>query len=69
MMIIAILGATSQIARDLTISFAAAEDKHLQLFARRPDKVSKWLASAGLPDRYLADDFSGFGKQESDAVI
>lgn len=66
---IAILGATSQIARDLIVSFSAAEDKHLHLFARRPEEVTKWLASAGLAGRYLVDGFSAFAKQEFDAVI
>jgi nucleoside-diphosphate-sugar epimerase len=69
MMRIAILGATSQIARDLIVSFSAAEDKHLHLFARRPDEVTKWLASVGLSGRYPVDDFSEFSKQEFDAVI
>ena len=66
---IAILGATSQIARDLIVSFSVAEDKQLHLFARRPDEVNKWLASVGLSRRYLVDDFSGFAKYEFDAVI
>ena len=57
---IAILGATSQIARDLIVLFSSSEDKHLQLFARRPDEVTKWLVSAGLPGRYPVDEFSGF---------
>lgn len=69
MMRIAILGATSQIARDLTVSFAAAEDKHLHLFARRPDEVTKWLASVGLSGRYPIDGFCEFATQEFDAVI
>lgn len=69
MMRIAILGATSQIARDLIVSFSAVEDKHLHLFARRPVEVAKWLASAGLPGRYPVDDFSGFAKHDFDAVI
>ncbi|MDO8264249.1 MAG: NAD-dependent epimerase/dehydratase family protein [Gallionella sp.] len=69
MMKIAILGATSQMARDLIVSFAAAEEKYLYLFARRPDEVTKWLASVGLSGRYLVDDFAGFAKQEFDAVI
>lgn len=68
-MYIAILGATSQIARDLIVSSAAAEDKQLHLFARRPDEVTKWLASVGLSGRYPVDDFSGFAKHEFDAVI
>lgn len=44
---VAILGATSQIVRDLIVSFSAAEGKYLHLFARRPDEVKKWLGSAG----------------------
>lgn len=66
---IAILGATSQIARDLIVSFSAAAEERLHLFARRPAEVTKWLASAGLSGRYPADEFSGFAKQEFDAVI
>lgn len=66
---IAILGATSQIARDLIVSVAAAGEKNLYLFARRPDDVKKWLASVGLAGRYPADDFSGFGGHEFDAII
>ncbi len=66
---IAILGATSQIARDLIVSSAAAEDKRLYLFARRPDVVTEWLASTGLHDRYQVDDFSGFAGQKFDAVV
>ena len=69
MMRIAILGATSQIARDLIVSFSAEEDKQLHLFARSPDNVSKWLRSAGLSGRFLVDDFFAFGEQEFDAVI
>ena len=66
---IAILGATSQIAKDLTVSFSATADKHLHLFARRPDEVTKWLASVGLSGRYPVDEFCEFAKQEFDAVI
>jgi nucleoside-diphosphate-sugar epimerase len=66
---IAILGATSQIARDLIFSFFAVGEKHLHLFARRPDEVKKWLVSAGLSGRYPVDEFSEFEEQEFDAVI
>ncbi len=66
---IAILGATSQIARDLIVSFSTATDQHLHLFARRPDEVAKWMGIAGLSGRYPVDDFSGFSGQEFDAVI
>lgn len=66
---IAILGATSQIARDLIGSFAAAADKQLHLFARRPEEVTKWLGSVGLAERYPVADFPEFKKHEFDAVI
>jgi nucleoside-diphosphate-sugar epimerase len=69
LMRIAILGATSQIARDLIAALAVAGEGDLHLFARRPDDVRKWQDSAGLAGRYPADDFSGFGKQEFDAII
>lgn len=66
---IAIIGATSQIARDLIVSYSAEADKHLHLFARRPDDVTKWLVSAGLAGRYRSDGFAEFAGQEFDAVI
>lgn len=66
---IAILGATSQIAKDLIVSLSSASDCHLHLFARRPDEATKWLASIGLSGRYPVDDFTRFATQEYDAVI
>lgn len=69
MMRIAILGATSQIAKDLVVSFSTEADIHLHLFARRPDQVRIWLSSSGLSDRYPVDEFSEFAKQEFDAII
>jgi nucleoside-diphosphate-sugar epimerase len=66
---IAILGATSQIARDLIVSFSVEAGTQLYLFARRPDQVNKWLETIGLAGRYPANDFATFAKQEFDAVI
>ncbi len=66
---IAILGATSQIARDLIVSMAAANDKLLHLFARRPAEVERWLTSVGLAGRYQVDEFAEFAEHEFDAVI
>jgi nucleoside-diphosphate-sugar epimerase len=66
---IAILGATSQIARDLIVSLAVAGEKNLYLFARRPDEVKKWLKAVGLSGRYPADDFSALVEHEFDAII
>jgi nucleoside-diphosphate-sugar epimerase len=69
MMRIAILGATSQMAKDLIISLSDEPDKHLHLFARRPDDVKKWLKDLRLSKRYLVDNFCVFGTQEFDAII
>jgi nucleoside-diphosphate-sugar epimerase len=66
---IAILGATSQIAKDLIVSFSTEEDKRLHLFARRPNNVTKWLKDVGLSERYLVDDFAVFSTQEFDAIL
>lgn len=66
---IAILGATSQIAKDLIVSFSIEQDKQLHLFARRPDDVRKWLKDVGLLERYLVDDFGVFGIQTFDAIL
>ena len=63
------MGANSQIARDLIISFAKYSDNHLHLFSRRSDDTTEWLASVGLPGCYPVDDFSKFGYQTFDAII
>ena len=57
---IAILGATSQIAKDLVLSIAKGKDHALTLFARRPEMVHEWLASEGLTDRYAVNFFDEF---------
>jgi nucleoside-diphosphate-sugar epimerase len=66
---IAILGATSQIAKDLIVSFSAVTDKQLHLFARHPDVVTKWLATVKLHGHYPVESFSEFFCLEFDAVI
>jgi len=66
---IAILGATSQIAKDLILSFSREAGKQLFLFARRTGEVDGWLATNGIKDRYPVSNFSGFAKQDFDAVI
>ena len=58
---IAILGATSQIAKDLILSFSSQDAHELVLFARRPEIVKQWLASVGFSDRYSVADFESFG--------
>ena len=67
---IAILGATSQIAKDLVLSFSSQGDHHLVLYARRPEVVLQWLASVGLVGRYMVADFASFSADEHfDAIL
>lgn len=67
---IAILGATSQIAKDLMLSFSKQGTDELVLFARRPETVSQWLVSNGLSNKYWVDDFTAFSSGESfDAIL
>lgn len=67
---IAILGATSQIAKDLILSFSADSTHELTLFARRPDVVSHWLLSVGYADRYVVANFDQFDlESEFDAIL
>jgi nucleoside-diphosphate-sugar epimerase len=66
---IAILGATSQIAKDLVRSFTAQKSYELVLYARRPNAVSLWLASIDLEGRYQVADFSEFSKDEHFDII
>lgn len=62
---IAILGATSQIAKDLILSFSKQGTDELVLFARRPETVSQWLVSNGLSNKYWVYDFTAFSSSES----
>lgn len=67
---LAILGATSQIATDLVLSFAAQSSHDLVLYARRPEVVSQWLTSRGLVGRYAFADFTAFSADEHfDAIL
>lgn len=61
---LAILGATSQIAKDLVQSFAAQSSHVLVLYARRPDVVTQWLNRIGLTDRYAVAEFAAFNTEE-----
>ena len=42
---IAILGATSQIARDLVTSFLQHDNYELSLFGRQPEIIQDWLCA------------------------
>lgn len=67
---IAILGATSQIAKDLVSSFAAHSQHELILYARRPDAVARWLNEANLAPRFLVAHYASFTTNEHfDAIL
>lgn len=67
---IAILGATSQIAKDLVLSFSTQSNHELTLFARRPVVVKQWVASVSLSGKYSVADFGVFGAGEHfDAIL
>ena len=67
---LAILGATSQIARDLIQSFAAQNTNALVLYARRPQAVTEWLFSVNLAGRYPVHDYDAFSTVEHfDAIL
>jgi nucleoside-diphosphate-sugar epimerase len=67
---IAILGATSQIAKDLVLSFSAQSRHELVLYARRPEAVTQWLASVCLAGRNTVADFAAFSTDEHfDAIL
>jgi nucleoside-diphosphate-sugar epimerase len=66
---IALLGATSQIAKDLVLSFCAQSSHELVLYARRPEVVSQWLAGVGLVGRYAVADFTAFNADAHFDVI
>ncbi|QXL84222.1 NAD(P)-dependent oxidoreductase [Comamonas sp. NLF-1-9] len=67
---IAILGATSQIAKDLIKCFLEKNDHDLTLFARRPDAVEHWLSSVDHSNRPVISNFDHFSTEKTfDAII
>jgi len=67
---IAVLGATSQIAKDLVQLFAERSSHELALYARRPDVVAQRMTRVGLAGRYAVADFAAFGPDEHfDAIL
>jgi nucleoside-diphosphate-sugar epimerase len=67
---IGILGATSEIAKDLILSFSANNDHELTLFARHPQLVMEWCSRQGILNRHRVkhvDEF--YANQKFDALI
>jgi len=67
---IAILGATSQIAQDLILSFSKNQDYIFSLFSRNVELLEKWINSENLSDKYQIQEYSEFGdNQKYDVII
>lgn len=66
---IAILGANSQIAKDLILLIAAQGIDDLILYVRQPDAMQTWLAQVDLSDQYRLRSYSEYGEDPHDAVI
>ena len=65
---IAILGATSHIAKGLIYNLGRGGEYDLRLFARSPDRVSEFLAVVGLGGRFQVKTFDEFNKNSYDAI-
>ena len=66
---IAILGATSQIAQDLILSFSKNQDYIFSLFSRNVELLEKWINSENLSDKYQVQEYSEFGNHQKYDVI
>jgi len=66
---IAILGATSQIAQDLMLSFSNHKDYDLFLFGRNLGLLNNWIGRQSLDGSYHAQDYSYFNKSQRYDVI
>ena len=67
---IAILGATSQIARDLILSFEKNDMHELVLFTRNTEVLNEWIYGAELGKRYLIASYDYFSNDlHFDAIV
>jgi len=66
---IAILGASSQIAKDLILSFEKNEAHELVLFSRNPEVVKEWLNHSVLSHSYAIDIYENFSSDSHFDVV
>ena len=67
---IAILGATSQIAQDLILSFSKYKDYDFSIFGRNVALLQKWINSENLSEKYQVKEYSEFSNdQKYDMII
>ena len=66
---IAILGASSQIAKDLIFSMRDRVDYELILYGRCMASIASWLTSVDLNDRHLVCGYEDYGVHPHDVVM
>lgn len=66
---IAILGASSQIAKDLICSFSKTGSRNLLLYVRQIDRTRRWLLDQGLQHICSVHNYEEYGVEPHDAVI
>ena len=66
---IAILGATSQIAQDLILSFSKYKDYDFFLFGRNIELLEKWINRENLNNKYSAQEYSCFNNSRYNVII
>lgn len=66
---IAIVGASSQIGKDLIRSFAASGRKDLLLYVRHIDATQAWVAEQGLEPACSVHGYEAYGELPHDVVI
>ena len=66
---IAILGATSQISRDLILSFSMEKSYDFSLFGRNIELLEKWINSEKLGNKYKVQKYSEFSSRQKYDVI
>ena len=66
---ISILGATSQIAQDLILSFSNNTSYDIVLFGRNVGLLEKWVDSEKLNEKYQVQEYSNFNHDQKYDVI
>ena len=66
---ISILGASSQIAQDLILSFSKNTSYDIVLFGRNVGLLEKWINSENLNEKYQVKEYSEFGNHQKYDVI
>ena len=66
---IAILGATSQIAKDLILSFSKKKSYDFALFSRNVELLEKWANNTSLNGDYQVQKYSNFNNNQKYDVI